>query len=209
MVCGNSWLARFDCRCLFCPCLGRHRPWNSLLLCGCLIFTARGYVCFFDCCYDLLSAGQISVIRTMYLSYLHLIPTSLIIPLIFEWPINRWSLILLCCVRVLTYASCIIAGSGGSGSASAPCSIEDWSRWSPASSSILQRGLLMLLLLLILMKLVAGGCLGRDWLARVVMVLLKSCTVFAAGLPLCRKIAISRFAAHCFYRDHSCSDWRR
>lgn len=80
----DSWLALFDCRCLFCPGLGRHRRWNSLLLCGCLILTARGDVCFLDCFYDLLSAGHITVVRTMYLSYLHLILTSLIITLIFE-----------------------------------------------------------------------------------------------------------------------------
>ena len=50
----DSWLTLSDCRCLLCLGLGRHRRRNSLLLCGCLILTACGDVCFLDRFYDLL-----------------------------------------------------------------------------------------------------------------------------------------------------------
>ena len=84
MVCVDSWLALFDCRCLLSPSLGRNRRRNSLLLCGCLVLAACSDICFLDCFYDLLRAGQVAVIRIMYLSNLHFILTSHVIPLIFE-----------------------------------------------------------------------------------------------------------------------------
>ena len=64
--------------------------------------------------------------------------------------------------------------------------------------------MLLVLLLLLLMKLVTGGGLGRDRLASVITMLLKSCTVFAAGLSGSLKITVSRFVAHCFHLDHGC-----